>query len=98
MKKIAYVKNDIDCQTFTIHEGAVFLSNDNGSTLTGFHHGRTDQIKELQIYYPWMFADKINYYEVPDDCHICKYCDFTECGYECMAYGCVNSQRSDQEW
>lgn len=87
--RVAYVKEDIDCQTFTLNEGAVFLTNGNGTVLEGFHHGGTDMIVKLEIDYPWMFEGKLSFYDVPENCHYCKYCHFNENNYECMEYPCV---------
>ena len=88
--KVAYVLEDIHDPMFDIRKGAVFVVEDvKKGLLKGFHHGGTESIKQLWTWPGWVFDKKLLLCDVPEECHVCKYCRYGDDGWRCGVYRCV---------
>ena len=89
MPKVAYAKEDIDCDDFIIKQGRVFIvDKKNKNVLRGFWQGGTSMIKRLEMEFKWYFDGKLSYYKVLKKCLHCKYADYVDGGCGCNREMC----------
>lgn len=93
MIKVAYVKENIDCDDFIIKEGSVFIVDKRyKNVLHGFWKGGTSMIKRLDMEFKWYFEGKLSYYEVSRECLCCKYADYVDGGCGCNREMCYHDE------